>query len=397
MTPSSPIFAVADDLTGAAEIAALGHRFGLPSMVVTGPVAIPTGPKLVVCDTDSRLAAPEKAARAVRQAAAQPAAHPGAALYKKVDSVLRGNVLAEIEAMAAAANRPRVLLVPANPAFGRTIRDGCYFIDGTPIHQTDFARDPHHPAMSPRVADLLGAPRQLPVHILAPGAEFPPAGVIVGEAGSADDVAHWAGRVDPTTLPAGGAEFFGAWLRTLGHDIMAPVAVPELEGPLLVVSGTTVPSSRAMLSRLYSDGLPVIPMVESIVRADDAVAARHWAEDIGLNLATHGLAITLAPARLSTEPGVVEAIRTAFATLVQRLQSVDAFAHIVIEGGATAAAIVQALQWNELTVVAEWPPGIVTLRPALAPNRRVTLKPGSYPWPVWWRDHLKHAFRDTAR
>jgi uncharacterized protein YgbK (DUF1537 family) len=395
MTPSAPIFAVADDLTGAAEIAALGHRFGLPSTIVTAAIRHTTNAGLVVCDTDSRLASPEAAARAVRQAAADPAAQPGAALYKKVDSVLRGNVLAEVEALASVADRSRVLLVPANPAFGRTIRDGCYFVDGTPIHQTDFAQDPHHPATSPRVADLLGAPRQLPVHILAPGAALPPAGVIVGEAGSADDVAHWARRVDPTTLPAGGAEFFSAWLRTLGHEIATPEAVPELEGPLLVVSGTTVASSRAMLSSLFSAGLPVIPMVESIVRADDAVAAHRWAEDIALNLAARGVAITLAPTRLSTAPGVVDAIRIAFATLVRRLQSRDAFAHLVIEGGATAAAIVQALGWTELTVVGEWTHGVVTLRPVADPQRRLTLKPGSYPWPGWWRDRLTTVSRDT--
>jgi uncharacterized protein YgbK (DUF1537 family) len=397
VTSGPSIFALADDLTGAAEIAAIGHRFGLPSAIVTGTAAISSGTQLVVCDTDSRLIPPEEAAWTVGEATIGPAARTSMALFKKVDSVLRGNVLAEVEAMAAVADRPRVLLVPANPAFGRTIRDGCYFVDGTPIHLTAFAQDPHHPAVSSRVADLLGAPHKLPVQILPPGIELPPSGVIVGEAGSPEDVAYWASRVDAITLPAGGAEFFSAWLRTLGHTVAAAAPERELERPILIVSGTTVPSSRAMLSGLSSIGLPVIPMTESVVRDQDAAAGLCWAENIGRSLATHGLAIALAPARIFTEPGAVEAIRNAFATLVQRLESADAFSHLVIEGGATAAAIVQALQWNELIVTAEWSPGVVTLRPALAPNRRVTLKPGSYPWPESWRADIKRVFHDPTR
>ena len=52
--------------------------------------------------------------------------------------------------------------------------------------------------------------------------------------------------------------------------------------------------------------------------------------------------------------------------------------HLVIEGGATAWATLQALGWTEFTITAQLAPGIVQMR---ATNGVfVTLKPGSYPW-----------------
>lgn len=48
------------------------------------------------------------------------------------------------------------LLVPANPSRGRIIRDGRYFVDGIPLNEPAFARDPEHPPRSSSVAEMLG-------------------------------------------------------------------------------------------------------------------------------------------------------------------------------------------------------------------------------------------------
>jgi len=391
MMPGSPIVAVADDLTGAAEIGALGYRFGLPSVIVSpGGRQRADEAGLTVYDADSRLLSPEAAADAVLRTIAPAAIEPETPVFKKVDSVLRGNVLIECEALAAAAGRSRVLLVPANPAFGRTIRGGLYFVNGTPIHETVFATDPYHPAKSSEVADLLGHSAGMTVRVAPPGAELPREAMIVGEAASTADVAHWAGRVDASTLPAGGAEFFAAWLQVLGCGGTPGSTQPELRAPLLVVSGTTVPSSRKMLRLLYQHGVPVIPMADALAHpgAAGSVALQRWAEEIALALADRGVAVTLSPSHLSTAPGAGEAVRTVFAGLVKRLRALNAFSHLVVEGGATAAGIVRALGWTEMAVESEWGQGVVTLRPAGDPQARLTLKPGSYPWPAWWWERL---------
>ena len=52
--------------------------------------------------------------------------------------------------------------------------------------------------------------------------------------------------------------------------------------------------------------------------------------------------------------------------------------HLIIEGGATAWATLQALGWTEFTIERQIAPGVVQMR--AMNGTLVTLKPGSYPW-----------------
>src|ERR1700761_4814814 len=89
---------VADDLTGAADtvtrFAETGRHTGIHFHTAGEP--IPVGGVLAV-DTDTRRGSPEEAAR--RGTGAGRAAPPPRQYMKKIDSLLRGNVLAELVAM----------------------------------------------------------------------------------------------------------------------------------------------------------------------------------------------------------------------------------------------------------------------------------------------------------
>ena len=52
--------------------------------------------------------------------------------------------------------------------------------------------------------------------------------------------------------------------------------------------------------------------------------------------------------------------------------------YLMIEGGATAYAIIQRLGWNSFSIERELAPGVVTIQ---YKQTLITLKPGSYPWP----------------
>ena len=98
---------IADDLTGAAEIGAVGLRHGLRAEIVRH--GKPSGRAEVVCvDTDSRSCSPDEAATRAAAAAKLLRAAGAQWIYKKVDSVLRGQVTAEVEAvMTTASVEPR--------------------------------------------------------------------------------------------------------------------------------------------------------------------------------------------------------------------------------------------------------------------------------------------------
>lgn len=75
-------------------------------------------------------------------------------IYKKTDSGLRGNIGKELEAALDASREKYLTFIPALPAMDRITVEGVHYIDGVPIHESAFGRDPFEPVLSARVADL---------------------------------------------------------------------------------------------------------------------------------------------------------------------------------------------------------------------------------------------------
>lgn len=248
-----PLIVLADDLTGAAEVAAIAHEAGLVAVVITRIPRAPVDADVLVLDTDTRLATPSRAARRVRTCATCLRALPHAGVFKKTDSVLRGPVLAELSACAGAFGFRRSLLVAGNPSLGRTIRDGRCYIAGQPVDQTPFAYDPHHPARSADVLDLLHAAGRSDIVCRAPDAALPRRGVIVGEHRFAADTARWILAADKNTLPAGGADFFRDWLASRLPPRPLPQNSDLPAGPVLLLHGST--ATPAAEGALFFKGL----------------------------------------------------------------------------------------------------------------------------------------------
>lgn len=368
-----PLIVLADDLTGAAEVAAIAYEAGLLSVVLTRTPRAPIDADVLVLDTDTRLASPARAARRVRDCVTRLRRLPHAGFFKKTDSVLRGPVLAELSAAAAALGLRRSLLVAGNPTLGRTVHEGRCFIAGRPLEQTVFARDPHHPAASSSVLDLLRAGPDARVVCRAPGGPWPAARVIVGEHRSATDTARWARALDRHTLPAGAADFFRAWLRARGlRRLMITPSAPAAM-PALLLHGTTTAPATARPMRFNGLRAPSVVRVTTALRQRGAVA------------------VAATPLTLN-DPRAPAAISRGFAGLARTLRDAGAFRHLLIAGGATAACVLRALAWHRLEVVRVWGPGVVSLCPAAAPGFTVTLKPGSYPWPDSIRRALPTVF-----
>ncbi len=68
--------------------------------------------------------------------------------YKKIDSALRGNLGAEIEATMEGMGISLSFIAPAFPEMGRTTLNDVHFIDGVSIADTGFADDPVNPMRS---------------------------------------------------------------------------------------------------------------------------------------------------------------------------------------------------------------------------------------------------------
>lgn len=66
-------------------------------------------------------------------------------VYKKIDSTLRGNLGAEIKAVADVFKPDIVIIAPAYPANQRITIGGYHLLEGKPIELTEIANAPKTP------------------------------------------------------------------------------------------------------------------------------------------------------------------------------------------------------------------------------------------------------------
>lgn len=135
----SGLLIIADDLSGAADCSA-GFAQRLPTDIVFGAQDCQSTAAVVAIDVDSRRLNPGEAAR-VNSDVLQHPQYANRALYKKIDSTLRGNVACEIAALQAC--RGLAIVAPAFPAMGRTTQDSVQLINGVSVASSDVWRNEH--------------------------------------------------------------------------------------------------------------------------------------------------------------------------------------------------------------------------------------------------------------
>jgi uncharacterized protein YgbK (DUF1537 family) len=380
---------IADDLTGAAELGTVGLRHGLRAEIIQR--GQPVGPADLAClDTDSRSCDPKEAARRAAAAAATLQAAGARWIYKKVDSVLRGQVTAEVEAVLRQLKLDRALLLPANPSLGRVIRDGEYFVKGKPIHRTEFANDPEYPRRSAQVIRLLGTPEHFLLR-LANGERTVAANtLLIGQTNSSDHVNEWVAARQPNCLMVGGSEFFGALLRAElpGARTPAPASVNFSEGRELFVCGSASESVQLLVKSAKGSRVPVLGLPKELawgmnfsaevceVMSQRVVAAFQTSRRVILQ-------VGLPPAQNVT---VARELSRHLVDIAERVLGQTDVKNIFAEGGATSAELVRRMNWPRLQVIREWAPGVATLAVAGpgSATQWLTIKPGSYAWPEHW-------------
>jgi uncharacterized protein YgbK (DUF1537 family) len=391
------IAVIADDLTGAAELGGIGLRYGL-SVEVNMEVNLSTKAELLVIAADTRSMGEEDAVKEMKRITRKLMLLQPEWIYKKVDSVLRGHVVAEINIQLKVSGMKRALLIPANPALGRTIKNGVYFLNGTPVHKSSFAMDPEFAIMSSDVRDMLHADDvPVAIHVKKHSEELADSGIIVGEAQKKDDIEVWAalaGRTDEPMLLAGASGFFRALLRARKgseEDKKGPDELGVLPGyPVLFVSGTTFGKNQALIRGIYEAGGPV-----SYISAD-AVSAGSNAEELSFetivnHLLDQGKAVVAIEGTASGDPiQAARMLRGWMARLVRRVLTEVDVEELVIEGGATAYAILVQAGLRAFFPEEELAPGMVRMRAQADFPLYVTVKPGSYEWPALVRHRLEN-------
>ncbi|MEO8484381.1 MAG: four-carbon acid sugar kinase family protein [Acidobacteriota bacterium] len=369
---------VADDLTGAADTAVaflearmpVSVRFARPDLemelarIGSGAVAIDAGTRGVGVESAGLLAL--AAAGAFKRAGFD-------VLYKKIDSLLRGHVAAEVRATMTAWGPGSVAIVaPAFPAVGRTTVDGRAVIAG-------------HPHAGASVVDLFaGSARVQPIGL--DGVRSPTFAQRLGDVASADGVIVCDAESDADLRSIARAGLVArrptVWVGSAGlaHALAGELRLtpplarprpPRVHGPILAVVGSLTSIAQAQARRLVTEGVthvrvsPGELMGMALPLRVDAALGRF--EDV--------LVTIDAPSPIEGEGDaqLVALLGAALAPSVVRHAG-----GLVLTGGDTAAGLLRALGCTGLDLAAEIEPGVVLSTSAGLRECPVITKSGSF-------------------
>lgn len=368
---------IADDLSGAADCAIGFSRQGWSVEVRLSETPAPDSQAQVVAiDTDTRRVSPQDAG-AITLAAWHGHRPPGARLYKKIDSTLRGNWAAEVAALRREAGL--AIVAPAFPEMGRTVRDGQVFVYGKPLAQTP-TWNLEHAGRDAALAALLQSEglrsHHVPRSVLANGAaqaeaalahaidEALRAGVdaLIIDAEDDTDLQHIAhatlARQDVFWVGSGGLS------KALAKQSKAP-AHPDAAlmrasgGPVLTIVGSLSEVSVAQCAALSSHtGLTERVVAPALLRPGaDTVAQQQWLDTLMQTLADGHDAIVRIGQDDIVDPAEGARLCAALATLLR--PCVATVGALIMTGGETARAMLNAMDIHSIALEREVEPGVV--------------------------------------
>jgi uncharacterized protein YgbK (DUF1537 family) len=406
MPPSLLLGALADDLTGAVELAGMLVAGGAATLLAVGPGAVPedaTGLQAVVVALKSRVAPPAEAAALADACAARFAALGARQVFFKYcatfDSTDAGTIGTVAERLCGGAPAAPVIFCPAYPAARRTVFHSHLFVADQLLADSPKRHDPLTPMTRSDLRQVL-APQtrlrigSLPLECIAEGpeairrqaaAEFA-AGrpFLIADAVFEADLQALAEASLDWPLATGGASvaahYPALWRRRGWLEAASPASLPGLAGPGAVLAGSCAEQTRAQLEVFRAAGHPVrlLDPLEPLERS--TAEALDWATPL---LATGPVALSpsvdpAAVARAQAALGPIEAGRRAEALLGALAEGLVArgVRRLVVAGGESSGAVVQALGITRLQVAPFAALGVGRCQAALPVPLALVLKSG---------------------
>ena len=405
------VIIVADDLTGTLDAAAafigagVEVRTSCEDGLALGHVA--EGVRVLAVNSNTRHV-PADVAREILFALARQAADAGVPWFiKKTDSVLRGNVGAELEGAFAGFGpcAGDVLhFMPSFPGMDRVTQNGIYFIDGVPLADTAFAQDPFEPVTESDVLDIIGAETDLMAVSVQEGSKLPRGyhGIAVYDAASDAelDVRMACVREKPGAhLVAGCAASLAALARIL--DVPQPAKqVAQSSAPTLCFCGSVNHVSVGQAARAREAGVPCAWLYPAQIldsswveggdfaRFADALAADMVDSPlVVVDASTRSTSQDLAAAGLDPACDTRALIAGNLGAVIARTLEVTGAENLLVMGGDILLAFLDCAQVQKLALTAQLAPGVVVSELPLFGRRvRVVSKSGGFGGPDMFLD-----------
>lgn len=374
---------IADDLSGALDAAAPFAARGAETRVVISLEALTATleawqgqwPDVIAVNVESRHLAAEQAVSRVSEAVRLLTRATPKQWFKKVDSTLRGQVIAECMALRKALGLP-LLLAPAVPAQGRTVRDAQVWVDGMPLAETAYQQDARSvPLVGP--LDQAFAASGLPLQRYRPGREAPfPSADCIADTESDEQLSALYSVLmaagDQRVL-AGAAGLATALAQHCFGPPQTHVRTLHQVSSVLYAVGSRSPRAAEQLDQLCKQW-PDVAVVKACPEPTDAPLAAH---DVRACVDVHACVVVpgcLENALTASEVAQAMAVQVASMSSTQNVDESLLF----LTGGDIAMAVLGHQGVGYIVVEAEWSPGVALGYLDGDPTRRVMTKAGGF-------------------
>ncbi|MGI6084929.1 MAG: four-carbon acid sugar kinase family protein [Acetivibrionales bacterium] len=383
----SKLLIIADDLTGSLDTGVQFSKHGINTVVEImhdETVNLDTHCDVLVIDTDSRHISPELAYKRVLELVRAARDAGFNYIFKKTDSMLRGNIGSELAALVEASSENELIFMPAYPKAKRYTIKGRHYLGDTPLSCTVFAKDPSNPVNHDEVKEIIHEQTALPVDCvyydqynrLKETARKDKAIIVVD--GRNDEELFRLGRIlkdaNKLKLLAGCAGFAELLPDLLGFQLQS-YNIETRRGNRLIVSGSVNPMALSQVSQAinycgYSDqALTIDQMIAS--DEDDIDNTKLISA-----LKSHGKAVIWTKGTPKTvRQTYAEAIKkhikhedvpTVIANNIGRIAGsllmAEYIQSLIVFGGDTLLGIAKELGCNSIKPVTDVLPGIVFAR-----------------------------------
>ncbi|WP_422375385.1 3-oxo-tetronate kinase [Roseibium sp.] len=398
---------IADDFTGASDIALMLSEGGMPSVQYVGIPDHPSGHG-VEAGIISLKSRTEPARDAITQSLKacdwlldQGCTQIVFKICSTFDSTDKGNVGPVTEALADRLGETNVLVCPAFPENGRSVYQGHLFVKDRLLNESGMENHPLTPMHDPDLRRILQRQTSWSVGHVAIDAVWRGADDLDREARKAgkammivdairnDDLRTLGRAAAERKLLTGGSGIALGLPQNFGFEA-SNTGWAGVSGEAVVLSGSCSTATREQVA-VYKDQAPSRELV-----ADDIIADRLSLQELVewtlkqerpplIYSSADPKVVSLAQERFGREQSAA-AIERVFANLAAALSQAGV-KRIVVAGGETSGAVVSGLQANSLEIGPRIAPGVPALKVAERPLA-LALKSGNFGGPAFFSEAL---------
>ena len=407
---------IADDFTGATDLANNLVRAG---MRVVQTIGVPTQPlqaevDAVVVSLKSRTIDPEQACvqsvAALRWLQAQGAQQIYFKYCSTFDSTAQGNIGPVTDALMAALQTDFTIATPAFPDAGRTVFKGYLFVGSVLLHESGMQDHPLTPMTDPNLVRVLAPQTRHQVGLIdyavvAQGeaairariAALRAEGIaiaVVDAVSNADLLRLGAALADMPLVTAGSGVAIGLPANFGITPNEQASCLPPVSGLQAIVSGSCSRATNTQVAAFRAAGLPAFAVDPLRLQQGAEVAQQLVAEALAfcqMHLAK-GPVLVYSTAEPNVLKGIQDqlGVQAAGQLVEQTLARIavglvqHGVGQLIVAGGETSGAVVQALGMTQLQIGAQIDPGVPWCAGHTALTNKtlhITLKSGNFGTP----------------